>query len=332
MIDIYNEIGYVKDILQNGLDTNNWTRDVKLLVRYYKQEEGLKKKDIKPLVLEKCKELPFYNHLMYYKKLNKAIDMAYKKDEPLRDIDEIIIAKEVLDWFINLDKFEISKEKVKELKEKRPGVKITTHPMNLNRIKMLFTLYIWTKIQEKYLEKPNMHYLNNFIKKFKEESGVSSGFAVKKERDLLHDLGFIYVNFALGIDITFSRDFLVFNTIITKDNMVMLKGDDLYHPGYFLEKQKMGCFVCQNCGKEIAYKGKGKGEKSRKYCDNCSKELHTVAKTNGSSYTRICADCGNEFTVDNPKSKQRFCWSCKTKRNHANKKKYDEKRFSEKNV
>ena len=326
MIDIYNEIGYVKDILQKGLDTNNWLRDVKLLVRYYKQEEGLKKKDIRPLIIEKCKEMSFYNHIQDYKRTNKAIDDAFKKDEPLRDIDEIEIPREVVEWFKDLkENYVLSADKVQELQEKRPKVKVTAYPMNLDRIKMLFTLYIWTLIQSHYLERPEMHYVNNYLKKFKKEANLKVSFSVKRERDFLYDLGFIYVNYALGIDACFIRENEVFNTPITDENRVVLKGEDLYNPGYFIEKQIMGSFVCQNCGREIAYKGKGKGIRNRKYCDECSKLLHVSIKSNDKANVRICECCGEEFTVDNPKSKQRFCWRCQTNRYWDSKKVYKQK-------
>ena len=45
MIDIYNEIGYIKNVLENGV-SERWERDVILLTRYFKAE-GLKKSEVK---------------------------------------------------------------------------------------------------------------------------------------------------------------------------------------------------------------------------------------------------------------------------------------------
>lgn len=38
-----------------------------------------------------------------YKRLNKVIDNAWKKEIPLREIREIVIPREVVDWFLNLE-------------------------------------------------------------------------------------------------------------------------------------------------------------------------------------------------------------------------------------
>ena len=124
MIDIYNEIGYVKDILQKGLDPNNWLRDVKLLVRYYKQEEGLKKKDIRPLIIEKCKEMSFYNHIQDYKRTNKAIDDAKKHYEESNGEYTIINIGNIS----NLANLKISKVKFTKVEEKLGEINKQTYP------------------------------------------------------------------------------------------------------------------------------------------------------------------------------------------------------------
>ena len=163
--------------------------------------------------------------------------------------------------------------------------------MNWQRTKYLFTLYIWTKVQEHYLDKPNMHYLKQYYKRFKEDADLKTSFNMQRERDLLYDLGYIYVNFALGIDATFIRDNDVFRTPITDKNKVVLKGEDLYKCGYWLEKQKMGSFICQNCGKEFAHYSKNKQEMGRKYCKECSE---IVRHNNNNLVTKeiTCVDCG----------------------------------------
>lgn len=239
-----------------------------------------------------------------YKRLNKVIDNAWKKEVPLREIREIVIPKEVVDWFLNLEESVVlTDEQVQELKEKRPKVTIKNHVMNWQRTKYLFTLYIWTKVQEHYLDKPNMHYLKQYYKRFKEDADLKTSFNMQRERDLLYDLGYIYVNFALGIDATFIRDNEVFRTPITDKNKVVLKGEDLYKCGYWLEKQKMGSFICQNCGKEFAHYSKSAREMARKYCKECAKLLYnnkTGAKRNEANKTkRYCIDCGKECVILN---------------------------------
>ena len=249
-----------------------------------------------------------------YKRLNKVIDNAWKKEVPLREIREIVIPREVVDWFLNLEESVIlTDEQVQELKEKRPKVTIKNHVMNWQRTKYLFTLYIWTKVQEHYLDKPNMHYLKQYYKRFKEDADLKTSFNMQKERDLLYDLGYIYVNFALGIDAIFIRDNDVFRTPITDKNKVVLKGEDLYKCGYWLEKQKMGSFVCQNCGKEFAHYSKNKQEMGRKYCKECSE---IVRHNNNNLVTKeiTCVDCGQIIKIDVKDNRTLRCFECQEKK------------------
>ena len=108
MIDIYDEIGYIKNVLENGV-SEKWERDVILLVRYFKAE-GIKKSEVKRRMKEKCElaaKRPVnpiaYNHLISYARLNKIIEGAWKKQVPLREIKYIDVSREVVDWFLNLE-------------------------------------------------------------------------------------------------------------------------------------------------------------------------------------------------------------------------------------
>lgn len=245
-----------------------------------------------------------------YKRLNKVIDNAWKKDVPLREIREIVIPREVVDWFLNLEESVIlTDEQVAELKEKRPKATIKNHVINWQRTKYLFTLYIWTKVQEHYLDKPNMHYLKQYYKRFKENADLKTSFNMQRERDLLYDLGYIYVNFALGIDATFIKDNDVFRTPITDKNKVVLKGEDLYKCGYWLEKQKMGSFTCQNCGKEFAHYSKSAREMGRKYCKECSDKIRH--NNNNIDFKIIkCINCGQEIKISKFDSQTSMCLEC----------------------
>ena len=57
-----------------------------------------------------------------------------------------------------------------------------------------------------------MHYLKQYYKRFKQDANLKDSFSMPKERDLLFDLGYINVNYALGIDAIFISKNDVFNT------------------------------------------------------------------------------------------------------------------------
>lgn len=318
MIDIYDEVGYVKEVLAHGF-SERWERDALLLARYYRIE-GKKKPDIKKIVKEKVERyVKSYRKYRDYPRANKMVDLAFKKIVPLREIKEVKIPIEVVKWFLNLEtSYKISDEQVLELKKKRKGLKINNHLMNFNRIKFLFTLYFWTRIQENYLDNPYMHYLSNYMKRFKHDADLNTGFSINKEKDLINDLGLIYVNFAQGIDCRFIKE----NSVLrleedsgTKRNYdeeecFVVTGEDLYKPGYWLTKQKFGKFVCQRCGKEFAHYNDSKQEKKRKYCKECYNDIHHNER--GLEDTKVikCIDCGIDIEINIKNNKTCRCKTC----------------------
>ena len=180
MIDIYDEVGYIKEVLEKGI-SDKWERDAILLARYYKME-GVKKSEVKNRIREKCERSRafYYDHRVNYKRLNKIVEIAWKKEVPLREIKQVEIAQEVLDWFLGLeDSVILTDEEVETFKVKRPKISIKKNkPINWNRTKYLFTLYIWTKVQENYLDKPNMHYLKKYNKRFQEDADLKPSFSM----------------------------------------------------------------------------------------------------------------------------------------------------------
>ena len=117
------------------------------------------------------------------------------------------------------------------------------------------------------------------------------------------------MNFALGIDAIFIRDNDVFRTPITDKNKVVLKGEDLYKCGYWLEKQKMGSFICQNCGKEFAHYSKSSREMGRKYCKECANIIGHNINDVPFKITK-CIDCGTEVKISKFDSQTCRCLEC----------------------
>lgn len=309
MIEIYDEEGYIKEVIEHGLSSDRWMRDLTLLVRYWKgegKEVYVSKKRVKDKAREKCQRyVRGWNDNIHYKNFNTVFEAAWKNKEPLRKIKSIEFTEDVLNWFLGLESLEISEDKVKELKSIRPKVTIKKQVMNERRVRFLFTLFVWSKIQENYLEKYNMHYLRGYEKKFKENADLNSSFNLKNERNLLFDLGFININHVLGIDAIFMNND-VFKIPITDENRIVLSGGDLYNCGYWLEKQKYGYYVCQNCGKEVLKKNRPKGGRPNKYCPECAKKIENDLKEK-----HFCIDCGREIEYDSlTKRIRKRCFIC----------------------
>ena len=334
MIEIYNEMNEIKNILEHGFGNYSWIKGGTLLAKYFR-DEGYKKSEVKKTVKEKCEKYcsSYKPNKGDFKKVDKFVDKVFKKDkngkyiESIRQIDSIEFTKDVLKWFLDLeDNFQITDEQLKEEKEKREKVSIKNKPINFNRIKYLFTLFVWTKIQENYLERPNVHYLKNDTTRFKRCANLSTAFNLTNERNLLYDLGFIDINHAIGIIPIFMEE-EVFKIPITDENRVVLSGRDLYECGYWLQKQKMGSFICQKCQKEFAnYKKDNKG-RPRKYCKECAKLLEhgEVRKIKKQLF---CIDCGkpiNQEAISKYNSKTVRCVDCQVKHNNLIKKNYYQK-------
>ena len=333
MVDIYDELGHIKNVLANGVDGIKWQRDASLLAKFY-ADTGIKKSEARKLIREKCERyVTNYNHVQYFKKLNKIIDVSYKEiknGKKIRHITEVVITKDILNWFLELENnFIIDDEKKNEI-EKNRKIKLGNNPVNFNRTKMLFTLYIWTLIQTNYVNVPNVHYLKKYMAKFKKDADLPKTFSINKEKNILYDLGLLYINNSQGIDVVFMRDNPdIFNEEIADDNRIVISGEDLYNCGCWLEKQKFGSYVCQNCGREFPFKGKGNGEKKRKYCDECFKLLYGKKDPK----KKICIDCGIEFDVSPFDSKSIRCSNCQEIHFREEKRKYMEnKRKNEKSL
>lgn len=335
MTDIYNEIGYIKVVLENGL-SQKWERDVKLLIRYWKEYEDYTKKQVREEARRKCEEAAarknnpiYYNHIIHYKRLNKIIQSAWTSKTPLRQIMYIDVPQEVVDWFLNLEKdFKIPLEEYEVLKKRNPKVSFKANKaINWNRTKYLWTLYMWTRIQESYAPMPNVHNLKRYVVRFKEDADISANtFSMKNEGNYLYDLKLINITNKGKIIPIFMENYDVFKTPITDKNRVRITcgspGEgDLYRIGYWLKKQKYGSFVCKGCGKEFAYDSlREKGGRPREFCKECA-DKNQHGKT-GDSRSVVCIDCGKVIEVEKNDGKTIRCWDCQENYDRVRKRKW----------
>lgn len=328
MTEIYDEVGYIKEVLEHGL-SQRWQRDAMLLSRFYKLN-GKKKSEAKEIIKSKCEKYVIgFNRDIQFNEVNSIAEKAWKNDKELREIRNVEISKEVLDWFLNLENFELDDETFKYVEDRRKKyhIKIDKKIYNFNRIKLLFTLYIWYKIQCNYTEDnyAKIFPLNRNQGRIKQDASLKTSFKMMPELYLLYDLGDVGItsnrvkkNGTIAerkLIAKFIENNKIFLTPITNKNKIVIDGDDLYNCGYWLEKQKFGTFICQHCGKEFAHYSNSKNESKRKYCKRCS-DIIRHNKFDGDLKIITCQDCGKDVEVEKTDAKTTRCFECQDKKNN----------------
>lgn len=130
MIEIYDELGHIKDVLAHGFKNDSWRTDGKLLAMYYR-DSGVKKSETLKKIKTKCEQYcggngGSYNKTSSYKTVNAFVDKAYRKDkqgnykEQIRNITSVYITKDILKWFLDLeDRIILTDKQVEEFKKKK---------------------------------------------------------------------------------------------------------------------------------------------------------------------------------------------------------------------
>ena len=333
MVDILDEETYIKNILENGMDPVNWRRDLILLTKY-KKSIGEKKRVAKDEILQKCQMYVVgYDDITDYKHVSSLFEKTWREwkidrnnpenSSKFRTIRSIEFPKEVLDWFLHLDEtFEISDERVKELQDFRHDIikpkNITNFPFNsekCDRIKILFTMFVWDKIQSQYTSSSDWVQRKQ-AKKFKQQANLSQSCNLWHEQELLKDLGFIRIsNKGNNAQAIFLQQYDVFKIPVTDENRVVMKRDELYDIGLYFDKIKFNFYVCENCGKTVIKYRKTAG-KPPKYCKECAKMLKNDIKVE-----YFCHECGKpldrEENIDKSKKHKKmvlYCNECFLKR------------------
>lgn len=336
MVDILDEETYIKNILENGMDPVNWRRDLILLTKY-KKSIGEKKRVAKDEILQKCQMyIVGYDDIKDYKFVNSLFEKTWRewkidRNNPenssrFRTIRSIEFPKEVLEWFLHLDEtFEISDERVKELQDFRHDTikskYITNFPFNsekCDRIKILFTMFVWDKIQSLYANSSDWVQRKQ-AKKFKQQANLSQSCNLWNEQELLKDLGFIRIsNKGNNAQAIFLQQYNVFKIPVTDENRIVMKRDELYEAGLFFDKIKFGFYTCESCGKDVIIYRKKRGKRP-KYCKECAKLIENDKKEE-----YYCVECGKKLDVNinNYKRKPKFCSSCMAKHKSELNKKY----------
>ena len=296
MLKNLDEIKKLKEITENGF-SEDWKNEIRILTKHLKLQ-GIKKCKIKEQIKEKLeKEVEEYNKFTMFNTVNNIIDKAWKDDKPLRQITQITIPKATVDWFLALEGKKIPKETIDAIKAKK-ATKVIEKFWNWNRVKMLWTLYVWSKIQQQYSDFWQHVAVEREVGYFRECAGLPERYKVVQESNNLHDLGIVRISSERKLELLFLEQ------LPYDGDMVTLTGQDMVKCGYWLEKQKKGSYICQECGKEIAITNTT-GRK-RKYCPDCTEKKGTIQA--------ICIDCGKVFTKSAKATKTCRCAKCQRER------------------
>ena len=235
MIDNYNEIEYIKKYIQTGefINYRFWRRDAGLFVRWMKSQ-AFSKQQIKQKLIKTCNKMHWFNYDIEYELINNIIEQNWKKEKPFITIEKIEVPKDVIYWFANQN-------------------------LKKNELKLLFTLYIWTRIQEIYYDKKKanrIYWYNDkiFLKKssnivnsvsimntifeFEEKGYITEfeGSAILKMQDKYSDtfhtseIGISKLAHDNGMSIIASS---VFENLKFKDKLI-LNTEDLYNIGNWI--------------------------------------------------------------------------------------------------
>lgn len=267
----------VQELLKDGLvinyyvsndclatNTDNWNptvhysyglADLALLIKWF-SAQGLKPKKIKEEIIKLWHN---YDQLVDYDILNKMIKRVRNvKNYKLIEVNNVVVSDATMQWFREQD-------------------------LSHEAIKLLFTLFVWYKIQAQYREHPECICLDNAMTLLKRSANIKQNYKII---DLLRELylgGYVdkpplgkrqitvYVINNLSIIPDLLRD-----GNVPDGNVVTI--EDFDHIGEFYEEyfgltktrhiKRPVDDVCPVCGKEFVHKSHRHDE----CCEDCRKE------------------------------------------------------------
>lgn len=241
----YNEEEYAKEIEKHGFLTKYHTYELKILAKYYKDQD-YKPKERKRLIYEFCeKYIEKFNRVKYFKVINSALNYANKKNNKLIIINKIPIFDTEVEYINSLQLEYVYK-------------------------KVLFTLLVKNKINKEicqltfgkssdfnFFGGKKQHYQEVY-----EMAKISSDIKINDIINYLSEQGLVDIRTRGRINLLF------INNIEKSDNEVM-NITTFDNVGYYLDwyNGDKKIITCENCGKYI------KKYNSRKYCKSCAREI-----------------------------------------------------------
>lgn len=246
----FKEKTYIKKILENGFSKKYLFYEMKLLVKYYK-EQGCDEETRKALLYQFCeKHIENFNKVIFYKTINRALNFVKNNEEKLVEIDGISISKSEIDYIDKLD-------------------------INKNLKKLVFTLLVLTKLYRLYLKEKDGKIKNkefyfggqknykNLIESSKVVFDRKSG--IKNIHDLireLHNKNIVEITGNGNIKLTF-----MYEIVDDDDREIFVRHYDTI--GYYYDKYHGDNKIkeCENCKTLIRVRSN-----RQKYCHSCWKK------------------------------------------------------------
>ena len=245
-------------------NTDNWKptvhysyglADLALLIKWF-SAQGLKPKKIKEEIIKLWYN---YNPLVDYDILNKMIKRVRNvKKYELIEVNNVVVSDATMQWFREQD-------------------------LSHEAVKLLFTLFVWYKIQEQYREHPECICLDNAMTLLKRSANIKQNYKII---DLLRELylgGYIdkpplgkrQITVYVINNLSIIPDLLRDGNVPDGDGVTI---EDFDHIGEFYEDyfglsktrhiKRPVDDVCPVCGKEFVHKSRRHDE----CCEDCRKE------------------------------------------------------------
>ena len=245
-------------------NTDNWKptvhysyglADLALLIKWF-SAQGLKPKKIKEEIIKLWYN---YDPLVDYDILNKMIRrVRNRKNYELIEVNNVVVSDATMQWFKEQD-------------------------LSHESVKLLFTLFVWYKIQEQYREHPECICLDNAMTLLKRSANIKQNYKII---DLLRELylgGYVdkpplgkrQITVYVINNLSIIPDLIKDGSVPSGDGVTI---EDFDHIGEFYEDyfglsrtrhiKRPVDDVCPVCGKEFVHKSRRHDE----CCEDCRKE------------------------------------------------------------
>lgn len=244
----YKERDYAEEILKNGFTSNHVRHELKILVKYYK-EQGHKPKERKDLIYDFCeKYLDGYDRVTHFKMINSVLNYGSNRKNKLIQIDNVNVTKKELEYIEQLG-------------------------LEHDYKKILFTWIVLDKLNKKYHEIRNDSEPINeyyFGGRYNYNKLITySNINLKRKSDIhkiihkLSELGLVEIRMKSKIKLLFMYE-------ISKNEEVAMEISNFEKIGMYYD---LHCGInrikeCENCGEPIKVIGN-----KTKYCSLCAKRI-----------------------------------------------------------